>query len=108
MISIVAAENSDHRRSLGVGPVHVSRVGDSIVVSSELASLPKSLSSAEKEVVQAVLAGRTNVEIASVRGTSVKTIGNQLHAIYRKLGVGSRHELAALLTREASSDGDIA
>ena len=36
-----------------------------------------------------------------MRGTSVKTIGNQLHAIYRKLGVGSRHELAALLTRES-------
>jgi DNA-binding CsgD family transcriptional regulator len=70
------------------------------VVSTSLASLPGSLSRAERDVVQAVLSGRSNVEIATTRGTSIKTIGNQLHAIYRKLGVGSRHELAALLTRE--------
>jgi DNA-binding CsgD family transcriptional regulator len=104
MVDVVSVENSDHPRSMGPGMVHVSRVGDSIVISSAMVSLPESLSAAEKAVVQAAIAGRSNHEIAAMRGTSVKTIGNQLHAIYRKLGVGSRHELAALLTR----DGDIA
>ena len=105
MVDVVSVENSDHPRYVGPGGVHVSRVGDSIVISSAVVSrLPESLSAAEREVVQAAIAGRSNLEIAAMRGTSVKTIGNQLHAIYRKLGVGSRHELAALLAR----DGDIA
>jgi DNA-binding CsgD family transcriptional regulator len=89
----VPAENSNR------SDVHVSRVGNTIVVSIPALPLPESLSAAERRIVQAVLAGRSNIEIARLRGTSVKTVGNQLHAIYRKLGVGSRNELAALLTR---------
>jgi DNA-binding CsgD family transcriptional regulator len=89
----VAAENSNR------SDVHLSRVGDTIVVSTAARPLPPGLSAAEREVVLALLAGRSNLEIARLRGTSAKTVGNQLHAIYRKLGVGSRSELAALLAR---------
>jgi DNA-binding CsgD family transcriptional regulator len=55
------------------------------------------LSKAETEVVRAALAGLTNEEIAVTRGRSIFTIQNQLAAAWRKLGVSSRHEAAALL-----------
>ena len=38
-----------------------------------------------------------SVEIAKQRGTSTKTVANQLYAIYRKLGISARHELALVL-----------
>ena len=40
-------------------------------------------------------------EIAERRRASVNTVGNQLAAIYGKLGVSSRHELVARLSRAA-------
>ncbi len=54
-----------------------------------------SLSSSEREVAALALAGRSNRSIAEQRGTSPRTIANQIQSIYRKLGVGSRTELAA-------------
>ncbi|MEY2932679.1 MAG: Bacterial regulatory protein luxR family [Pseudomonadota bacterium] len=56
------------------------------------------LSKAETEVVRAALAGLTNEEIAVTRGRSIFTVQNQLAAAWRKLGVSSRHEAAALLS----------
>jgi DNA-binding NarL/FixJ family response regulator len=53
------------------------------------------LTSAERQVVTGVLNGRTNAAIAMARRTSCRTVANQLAAIYRKLGVSSRWELAA-------------
>lgn len=57
------------------------------------------LTPAEREVVKLVASGRTNREIAQQRRASVNTVGNQLAAIYGKLGVSSRHELVARLAR---------
>lgn len=54
------------------------------------------LTGAENGVCRLVLAGLSNARIAEVRRTSVRTVGNQISAIYRKLGVVSRSELAAL------------
>jgi DNA-binding CsgD family transcriptional regulator len=69
------------------------------VLSFESAQPPRlaGLSNAETEVVRAALAGLTNEEIAVTRGRSIFTIQNQLAAAWRKLGVSSRHEAAALL-----------
>jgi DNA-binding CsgD family transcriptional regulator len=53
------------------------------------------LTSSECAVLTLVLGGHSNAEVARVRGTSVRTIANQLAAIYQKLGVGSRRELGA-------------
>jgi DNA-binding CsgD family transcriptional regulator len=64
--------------------------------------LPETLSRAEREVVAAVLRGRTNAEIAVERGSSARTVANLLARAFRKLGVCSRAELAARL----ASDGD--
>ena len=42
-----------------------------------------------------MLAGMSTTAIAAERGRAERTIANQIAAIYRKLGVGSRSELAA-------------
>ena len=61
--------------------------------------LPHSLTAAEREVVGRALAGESNLEIARARGTSTRTVANQMATAYRKLGLGSRLELFALLGR---------
>jgi DNA-binding CsgD family transcriptional regulator len=67
------------------------------------ASGATSLSSAEGEVVRLALGGLSNAEIARVRGTSTRTVRNQLTSAYEKLGVGSRSELASLSARKRGS-----
>ncbi len=57
------------------------------------APLPAVLTRAEREVVQGVLAGKSNAAIAKARGGSPHTVANQLAKIYRKLAVSSRWEL---------------
>ncbi len=61
------------------------------------ARLPPALTGAEEDIALRVFEGATNREIAEARGVSIKTIGNQLASIYRKLGVASRTELVLLL-----------
>lgn len=61
----------------------------------EAFGLAPCLTVAERQVVTGVLNGRTNAAIATARRTSCRTVANQLAAIYRKLGVSSRWELAA-------------
>lgn len=56
---------------------------------------PDKLTEAERDVVRLVLGGASNEGIATARGTSVRTVANQLASIYRKLGVTSRVELAS-------------
>lgn len=53
------------------------------------------LSDAEAEVGRLVVRGFSNAEIAVVRGTSVRTVANQMASILRKLGLASRRELAS-------------
>jgi DNA-binding CsgD family transcriptional regulator len=55
------------------------------------------LTPAEHAVARLVASGSSNAEIGRARGASPRTIANQLASIYRKLGVGSRAELIALL-----------
>jgi DNA-binding CsgD family transcriptional regulator len=60
--------------------------------------LPSGLTRAEREVVQALLDGRSNAEIARDRRTSVNTVANQLRAIYAKVKVSGRLELVRRCT----------
>lgn len=53
------------------------------------------LTVAEQQVLRLMLAGMSTTGIAAERGRAERTIANQIAAIYRKLGVGSRSELAA-------------
>lgn len=64
------------------------------------------LTPAEHAVVAAIEAGMSNAEIARVRGTSARTVANQIASIFRKLKVGSRAELVATraVLREPSGE----
>jgi DNA-binding NarL/FixJ family response regulator len=62
-------------------------------------SLSVALSECESKVLELLLRGMSNAEIAKARGTSVHTIGNQVSSILRKVGVGSRYELVARASR---------
>jgi len=65
----------------------------------EVPVLPQSLTSAEREIALALLRGCTNAEIAASRGTSHRTVANQVSAILFKAGVPSRSQLAASVGR---------
>jgi DNA-binding CsgD family transcriptional regulator len=72
--------------------------GEEVVVLSFAVAprvLPESLSRAEREVALEMIAGQTNRQIAAARGTSVRTVANQVNAILRKTGASSRAELIA-------------
>jgi DNA-binding NarL/FixJ family response regulator len=56
------------------------------------------LSDAERAVVTGILGGKRIAAIARERGTSPRTVSNQLASVYKKLGVSSRREVIALLT----------
>lgn len=64
------------------------------------------LTSAEQDVAFAVFEGASNREIARARGVSVKTVGNQLERIYRKVGVASRMELILVIRAVAGLDDE--
>jgi DNA-binding CsgD family transcriptional regulator len=51
---------------------------------------PAGLTQAERDVVKGVLSHKSNAEIASERRTSVRTVANQLRAVYGKLGISGR------------------
>ncbi len=55
------------------------------------------LTAAEQAVCRLVLQGHSNGEIAELRGTSKRTVANQLQSVYIKVGVRGRRELATTL-----------
>ena len=61
------------------------------------AELPGHLGRREQQVAQLVATGRSNKEIAAQLELSEFTVRNQLHSVFRKLGVTSRAALAARL-----------
>ena len=67
-----------------------------------LPPLPANLTTAEREVVALIINGKSNAEIAKARGVALRTVANQVASILRKLDVGSRSSLLALLTRPAN------
>jgi DNA-binding NarL/FixJ family response regulator len=56
--------------------------------------IERAISPAELGVARCVAAGASNAEIAAVRGTSVRTVANQISSILRKTGLSSRCDLA--------------
>jgi DNA-binding CsgD family transcriptional regulator len=69
----------------------------------ESAPVSASLSAAERDVLQRVLDGYSNADIATARGTSSRTVANQVATLLRKLGAGSRFELIGRLARGAAA-----
>jgi DNA-binding NarL/FixJ family response regulator len=67
--------------------------------------LPPTLSDAERTVVLDLVDGASRRDIALARGTSERTVANQMASIFRKLRVGSRVELLAALRPAPGNDG---
>jgi len=61
------------------------------------------LSEAEAYVAREMLAGRSNAEIARARGTSIRTVANQVARVFRKLGVHGRFEFVARAVGQSAS-----
>jgi DNA-binding CsgD family transcriptional regulator len=57
------------------------------------------LSEAEHAVAWLAAEGHSNEEIARRRGSTSRTVANQLGEVYRKLGISGRRELGAWLRR---------
>jgi DNA-binding NarL/FixJ family response regulator len=60
-------------------------------------SLAAALPTAELAVIRALIEGLTHEEIAQRRGTSMRTIANQICAVFRRLNVSGRNELVQRL-----------
>lgn len=73
-------------------------------VPNQVDPLKDLLTEAEFDVALQLLQGKSNNSIASHRGTSSRTVANQVAAIFRKLEVRSRTELTALLRKPSSPD----
>jgi DNA-binding CsgD family transcriptional regulator len=69
-----------------------------IPLAGERAACLSQLSPAELSVLAELAAGRSNRQIATSRGTSLRTVTNQVSALFTKLGVRSRAELALSLS----------
>ncbi|TFH31726.1 MAG: LuxR family transcriptional regulator [Myxococcales bacterium] len=81
------------------------RVGgeDILVLSVPLPRLryPEGSTSAEQEIIDAVLQGLMVKEIAERRGASLRTVTTQLGTIFRKANVNSQAELIAMMADDA-------
>lgn len=58
----------------------------------------------DRDVIALVLAGHTNAEIARRLNIQLQTLKNVLSAIYDKLGVSTRLQLAVLLLRDGVAE----
>jgi two-component system response regulator DevR len=67
---------------------------------AEVRRAPRRPSERERQVVAAVVAGRTNAEIAAGLGLSEKTVETHLHRLFDRYAVLSRTELAVLAVGE--------
>jgi DNA-binding NarL/FixJ family response regulator len=59
--------------------------------------LAPALPSAEREVIRCLVEGLSHAEIAGKRGTSARTVANQIGAVFRRLNVSGRNELVQRL-----------
>ncbi|NNE18809.1 MAG: helix-turn-helix transcriptional regulator [Myxococcales bacterium] len=86
------------------------RVGgeEILVLSVPLPQLryPEGTTSAEHEIIDAVLEGLTVKEIAERRNASLRTVTTQLGAIFRKANVNSQAELIAIMTEDPANEAD--
>lgn len=63
-------------------------------------TVPLPLTRREREVASLAAQGLSNSDIADRLVISLRTVENHLHAVYTKLGIAGRHELAPILTGE--------
>jgi DNA-binding CsgD family transcriptional regulator len=73
-------------------------VREFLVLSMPSDDLLAALTPAERQIAERLVLGRSNAELARERGTSERTVANQVRAILEKTGTRSRAELTARLT----------
>ncbi|MEZ4503480.1 MAG: LuxR C-terminal-related transcriptional regulator [Dehalococcoidia bacterium] len=73
----------------------------------DLLKVRSPLSPRELEVARYASAGRSDRELAELLGVSVRTVGNHLHSIFTKLGLGGRGELPPVFPSAAPSAVEI-
>jgi DNA-binding CsgD family transcriptional regulator len=73
-----------------------------VLTEESLAERAARLTPSERAVVALAVAGRSNGAIAAERGSSPRTIANQLATAYQKLGLSGRRELRAGLRGQKS------
>jgi DNA-binding NarL/FixJ family response regulator len=66
-------------------------------------SVVSALSPTEEAVLRGIATGMSNAAIAKQRGTSPRTVANQVAALLKKFGVGSRYELVAAMSKAHGS-----
>jgi len=69
-----------------------------VVGDGHATSILSRVTAAERAVAELAAHGRSNRSIAERRGSSAKTVANQLLSVYRKLGIASREELVTRIT----------
>lgn len=80
------------------GPCRLLRRGHAAILTYPTPiAITRALTPSELLVARVVADGASNVEIALARGTSVRTVANQIAALYRKLGARCRRECALAL-----------
>jgi DNA-binding NarL/FixJ family response regulator len=101
----------DARATLGVAieefdrlgsPLWAGRARDEQARIGGRAPSPDALTEAERRIVELVVAGRSNKEVAATLYLALSTVEAALWRVYRKVGVRSRTELAAYI-RSAGS-----
>ena len=70
--------------------------------------LSRRLSASELAVVRLLVEGKNYVEIARHRGSSVRTVANQIAGVYRKLGISGRIGLLCYLAASDACDNSAA
>jgi DNA-binding CsgD family transcriptional regulator len=77
-----------------------------------LEGTPSGLTDRELDVAAQVVSGATSREAAAALYVSARTVDNHLASVYRKLGIGGRDELAAVLgvpvQRDLADQGEVA
>ncbi len=90
--------------SEGLGPAHHADGDETdsvlrIAWTIQALCAARGLTPAESAIVPLLITGEKDAVIAEKRGVSRSTVANQAAAVYRKLGVNSRFELAREMTR---------
>jgi DNA-binding NarL/FixJ family response regulator len=92
--TIIASPTTNASRALALDDLRV------FGCPTSFSALPACLTRAEQAIVLEFVAGSSQRVIAGARGTSMRTVANQVASIFRKLNVRSRIEpFAALACR---------
>lgn len=65
---------------------------------------PLELTATERRIAEFAAQGMTNKQVAAVAFVTPKTVEANLARVYRKLGIGSRAELGALMAKRSSTE----